>query len=340
MRKILEAFPKRTGDHSVTAALRDVFEFHGHRFSEEMCLGMGCGLGFIYWKTKQMPFPFVGALGGKVGEFEDSFCAHLGVDLTVHKTASAKRAYETVREMILGGQPATVYVDMASLSYLRMPVDAHFGGYTVVVVGLDEEQGVVYVSDRDAAGPHLMWLEDLEHARASKEGSFPPANKCLEFTFPETIAPLEESVRTVIAKNADEMLNPSTSNLGGRAIRRFATELPKWPEQMSARTFAACCAHTYLYIELICTGGGAFRPAYGRFLRETGDLLGDAGLKGFGDRYDQLARLWTRVAVEIRDAGSAREPVRILATVSDHLLEIAQREEKMCRELKEWSGNE
>jgi len=340
MRKILEAFPKRTGDHSITAALRDVFEFHGHRLSEEMCLGVGCGLGFIYWKTKQMPFPFVGALGGKVGEFEASLCAQLKIDLTVGKTASTKRAYETVREMILGGQPAMVYVDRASLPYLDMPVDAHFGGHTVVVVGLDEEQGVAYVSDRDAPGPHVMWLEDLESARASKEGSFPPANKSLAFTFPETIDSLEEPIRAAIAKNADEMQNQRAPNLGIRGIRRFAAELPKWPEQMPARTFAACCAHMYLHIELICAGGGALRPMYGRFLREAGDLLGDTGLKGLGEEYDPLARLWTRVAVEIRDASSAREPVRILETVSQHLLEIARGEEKMCGELKGWSEKE
>lgn len=337
MRKILDEFPKRTGDHCTTMALRDVFEFHGHRVSEEMCLGLACGLGFIYWKTKQMPFPFVGTRGGKVVEFEECLCAHLGIELTVHKTASARRALETMREMILQGQPAMIYVDMAFLPYLNLPRDAHFGGHTVVVVGLDEEQGVAYVSDRDAAGPHVMWLEDLENARGSKEGVFPAGNKCLEFTFPETIGSLKEIVRTAIFKNAAAMLGSRISNLGVKGIRRFAAELPKWPDQMPARTFAQCCTATYRYIELAGTGGGAFRPMYGRFLREAGALLEDSEMEEFAGEYDQIARLWTRVAVEIRDAGGAREPGRILETVSQHLLEVARLEERMCEKLKEWA---
>jgi len=40
------------GVHCGSSSLRDVFEFHGYKFSEEMIFGLDCGLGFVYWPPK------------------------------------------------------------------------------------------------------------------------------------------------------------------------------------------------------------------------------------------------------------------------------------------------
>ena len=38
--------------HCVTGSMRYIYEFNQHPISEEMLLGLGAGVGFIYWHTK------------------------------------------------------------------------------------------------------------------------------------------------------------------------------------------------------------------------------------------------------------------------------------------------
>ncbi|MBU4560723.1 BtrH N-terminal domain-containing protein, partial [bacterium] len=59
MRKMVSGFTHRVGVHCATTAFRNLFAYEGHYFSEDMCFGLGSGLGFTYWKDKRMPFPFV-----------------------------------------------------------------------------------------------------------------------------------------------------------------------------------------------------------------------------------------------------------------------------------------
>ncbi|MFQ6085162.1 MAG: BtrH N-terminal domain-containing protein [Candidatus Bathyarchaeia archaeon] len=78
MRRILKGFVHRPGVHCDSSALRDVFEYHGFRFSEPMIFGLGSGLGFTYWETKQAPYPFV---GGRGRDLDGNLCENLGMNL-------------------------------------------------------------------------------------------------------------------------------------------------------------------------------------------------------------------------------------------------------------------
>ena len=65
---ILQGFKPFIGKHCETTALRRVFDYHGLSLSEEMLFGLGGGIGFVYWHTKLMPFPFIGTRNGKVSD--------------------------------------------------------------------------------------------------------------------------------------------------------------------------------------------------------------------------------------------------------------------------------
>ena len=60
MEKIVKNFEHYPGVHCESTALRDVFAYHGIKIREPMVFGLGEGLSFIYCKSRQMPFPFVG----------------------------------------------------------------------------------------------------------------------------------------------------------------------------------------------------------------------------------------------------------------------------------------
>ena len=82
-RLILEGFKQFVGKHCETTALRRVLDYHGLSLSEEMLLGLGGGIGFIYWYMKGMPGPFIGGRCGKATEFPVNICRRIGADVTV-----------------------------------------------------------------------------------------------------------------------------------------------------------------------------------------------------------------------------------------------------------------
>ena len=47
-----ESFPTH---HCVTGSLRHIYEFYGYPISEEMLLGLGEGVGYMYWHQKGAP---------------------------------------------------------------------------------------------------------------------------------------------------------------------------------------------------------------------------------------------------------------------------------------------
>jgi hypothetical protein len=62
------------GKHCETSALKRVLDYHGLPLSEEMLLGLGGGIGFIYWYMKTMPSPFIGTRYVKGTDFPTNIC--------------------------------------------------------------------------------------------------------------------------------------------------------------------------------------------------------------------------------------------------------------------------
>lgn len=224
MKRLVDNFVHHPGVHCESSALRDIFEFYGFPFSESMIFGLGSGLGFIYWHGKPMPYPFV---GGRAKDFDKTLCSNLGVALKTNKTASKTRAYEALKELIAKNVPVMIHVDMPFLKYLRLPKEAHFGAHVVVVAGIDEDEGVVYIADTQFEKLQTVTPKELEEARASKFKPFPPENKWFTFEFPSKLTPLKKAIKEGVSKTVKTMLEPPIKNLGIRGIRHFADEIEK-----------------------------------------------------------------------------------------------------------------
>jgi len=52
---IIQDFNQFGGRHCQTAALKNILTYHGLQLSEEILLGLGGGVGFIYWHMKLIP---------------------------------------------------------------------------------------------------------------------------------------------------------------------------------------------------------------------------------------------------------------------------------------------
>jgi len=80
---VLEGFKPFVGKHCETGALKRVLKYKGLSLCEEMFLGLGGGIGFIYWHMKMMPSPFIGTRYGKSTDFPINICRRIGDEVSI-----------------------------------------------------------------------------------------------------------------------------------------------------------------------------------------------------------------------------------------------------------------
>ena len=318
---ILEGFKPFIGKHCETTALKRALDYHGLTLSEEMLLGLGGGIGFIYWYVKVMPSPFVGGRNGKVAEFAMTACKRLGAEVSVMETASAKRGYEELKALLRDGEPAVTYVDMAYLPYFAMPEQAHFGGHVVAVFGLDEDKDVVRIYDR-GRDPVTVSIADLARARGSKFPPFPPKHRLLKIKYPAQIGNLGAGIKDSILECCHNMLKPPIKNIGLAGMQKWAEMVVKWPEQFKGLNLLGALMNGFMYIEIAGTGGSAFRSMYARFLEEASSIINQPLLKEVAEMMRQSAVIWSQIAARfLPDSWSNLKRMRQLIVEKNRLFE-------------------
>ena len=327
--------------HCVTGSMRHVYQLMGRDVSEEMLLGLGAGVGFVYWHQKGQP-PFLGGRAnvGRPGEegLERLAGRRTGVVVTAHSTSSARKAEADLVVGLSAGVPAMLQVDMGLLPYFDFPADYHFGGHVIAVVGYDPAARTVLVCDRDT-GLHPVPLEALAAARGSPFRPFPPRNGSWRFAFTGQREPGPEEVREAIGEAATGMTRPPISNLGVRGIRKAASLIGKWPSVMDAETLAAACFNGYITIDATGgTGGGMFRYMYARFLRDVADITGEPGYNEIGSRLHAAGECWQQVAALFDKAHREADPAGPLAEIPPLLRAVANIEEAAWGDLVAVTG--
>lgn len=318
---MIRDFNQFGGKHCQTTALKGVLDYHGLHLSEEMLFGLGGGVGFIYWYMKLMPSPFIGTRYGKNEEFLLKICKRIGAEATIIQTASIEKGHQELKKILREGEPAYVFVDMPYLPYLALPEMAHFGGHTVVVFGLDEQENRVYISDRGKKTVTVT-IEDLKKARGSKFPPFPAKNKILKIKYPSKIKNLEEGIREAVRECYTNMLQPPIKNIGLAGIKKWAGIVPKWPEQFQGLNLLGCLFNTFVYIEIGGTGGSAFRPMYAKFLDEASEILSEYQLKEVAERFRDSGKTWSEVAESaLPDSWQTLKKIRELSYEKNRIFE-------------------
>jgi hypothetical protein len=291
---MIEDFATLGGKHCWSASARSVLNFHGLKMSEEMVFGLSGGLSFIYWYGKGMPAPFVGGRYGKGNDpIADTF-RRIGGEAAIKETASGAIAMKDLIGSLKKGEPAIVFVDMAYLPYMMMPEEAHFGGHTIVVHGVRTD-GVTLVSDRSVV-PFELRMVDLQKARGSKFPPFQPKNRMLLPGYPEKIVDLAPGIMESIRNSCDSMLDPAINNFGLKGIKKWSSEVRRWPTNFKGMALFGCLMNLFIYIEIGGTGGGAFRPMYADFLDESSHIVGAPELSGIASQFRGCGNQWSDIA--------------------------------------------
>ncbi|MEU6304403.1 BtrH N-terminal domain-containing protein [Streptomyces chartreusis] len=302
--------------HCETTALRVLLRHEGLNLSEPMLFGLGSGLSFIYWDSKNMVFPF---LGGRVKPFEltRNLAAALELELLVEETSSPRKAWQNVTARIDVGRPVALQLDSYHLDYFSTKV--HFGGHVVAMYGYDEQDAYL-VDTAPQGGAVTTSLASLARARAER-GPMTAKHRSFTITGPRSLRPPQDQIIPAIKTCADAFLNPPIANLGHRGIEKTAKQVPKWLQRsdnpQEDLTLAA------VLMERAGTGGALFRNLYRDFLGECAQLIDSSHLRTGHSLYTEAATLWTRVAALIAAAGESGD-AKNLAEAGSILHELSR----------------
>lgn len=328
-----DAFPTH---HCVTGSVKHIYDFHDYPISEDLLLGLGAGLGFVYFHIKGTD-PFYGGRAnnerpGTEG-LERTIGRRTGVIVESHTTGSARKAQQSLRVLLDARAPVFVYVDMGYLPYFDFPEEYHFGGHTVVVAGHDPDTDEVLIADRDAQLYPVSW-EDLEQARGSTYKPFPPQHRWYTFDFAAAHSPTPEDVREAIDNVCHGMLVPPIANLGVKGIRKAIAQTRKWPDALDAEALRRTCFSVALFIDHRGgTGGGIFRYMYARFLDEAAVIADEPRLAGLAPTLTAIGDRWETVAKVFSEAAEAPDPAELLERATTPMADIADQEQSFWEDL-------
>lgn len=330
---IIDGAATAGGAHCETTALGVLLQHAGLTLSEPMLFGLGDGLSFIYWDSKQQELPF---LGGRVKPFvlTQNLTARLGLTLKVQETTSPRKAWDQVWASIDQGTPVGLQLDSHDLEYFGSRV--HFAGHVVALYGYDDTTAYL-VDTAQQGGAVTTSLESLATARAARG---PMSARHRSFTIkapgPDLAATdLAHAIIPAIIACADGFLRPPIANLGHRGIRTASRRVPSWFQRVANPRHDLRIIATLM--ERAGTGGALFRNLYRNFLTECLDLLEDTTATRLVERgrnlFAESAVLWTETAHLIERAAATGEPEH-LGTVSQELEQIAEIETEAMSSLR------
>ncbi len=335
-----EHCPPLDGYHCQTNSLAKMFHYYGHPLSEDMLLGLGAGMGFIYWqmKTGAGNYVFIGGRGNTKDFFND-LGSRTGVKINTISTSSAKKAEASLLEKLSKKEPVMLFGDMGLLPWFEFPQEYHFGGHTFVVCGYDGKSTIL-ASDMDQKAGGLkkgfyatITLDQVQQARSSPHKPFPPKNTYLEFDFSRYHSPLPEDIYSALKQTVDALLNPPIKNIGVKGMRHTAKEILKWSEIFSDYELRMNLFTLYIFIEIGGTGGGCFRYMYTRFLNEAAIITKNNDLADIAGSIHRSGDLLSEIGRSFADAEQAKDISDRIRAASYSFTKVADLEEKAFSQL-------
>lgn len=315
----------RGTQHCETTALGVLLRHQGLDLSEPMLFGLGAGLSFVYWDSKNMGFPF---LGGRVKPFEltRNLAAQLKLEIHVQETTSPRRAWENVASRIDAGHPVGLQLDSYHLDYFTSKV--HFGGHVVAMYGYDDRNAYL-VDTAQQGGKVSTSLAGLARARAAR-GPMTGRHRSFTLTVPKDLPSPQDRIIAALTVCADAFLNPPIANLGHRGIEKAGKLIRTWLQRTDDPQ--RDLPQAALLMEKAGTGGALFRNLYRDFLAECTHVLDSRHLRTGHQLYTEAACLWTEVAALIARAGESGD-AQCLVRAGTLLCDLSRIEREAMRAL-------
>jgi hypothetical protein len=334
--KLIPNFTHTPGAHCGSTAMRDLLRYTGLDVSEAMCLGLGSGLGFLYFRNPRGESPSR-LFFGRTVNFEREACAHLALDFEEGADDDADRAWQTVKNFVDRDIPVLLHLELSQLPYwnTRTP----FPGHRAILVGYDDARQVAFLADTHFPGLQQVSYDALRAARATKIPPLPLHNEWLAIKSrglevgrwmldvgsdsarqsvqsPRKASNLQSPINAALCDNARAMVIDRAPHFGIMGMETLAEDFETWGDTPD---WELCARWGYQNIAVRGTGGGFFRALYAQFLR-------DANLLERAATMDEIAREWEAFAALLKQIADEKNRA-LFADASRAMRRLAMREE-------------
>lgn len=313
---IINNFKPYYGQSCEPTTVGNLIQHCGLTLSEPMLFGIGEGLNFIFWDSKQMGYPF---LGGRCKQdvLTENITRNLQLKLDVNETASKTKAWEFVKSNLAKDIPVGLKLDFYFLEYIEQKI--HFAAHYVTIYGYDEEFGYLI----DGGMQVKSSLSSISEARNYK-GSMSSPNRAFTITTGDKLLDMRKAIVCAIHRNAEQYLNPPIQNISFKGIKKTAKLVPNWFDKPGMTP--ELIVQTGSLMEEAGTGGALFRNIYRDFLKECDELYPEIGLHDAFLKFTMIAPMWSEVSRLICSAGENADP-QPLKKASEILMDVACLEE-------------
>jgi hypothetical protein len=326
-------FQHNMSAHCENGVTSNLLRFYGIDLSEPMVFGLGSGLFFSHMpfiKLNDIPVtsfrPWPGAIFKRVTSI-------LGVEYERRKYTNKKQqAMLDLDTLLMQGVPAGMLVGVFNLPYFPKEYRFHFNAHNITVIGKEGDQ--YYVSDPVMEKIETLSSDELLKVRYAK-GTYPPKGRMYHITKAPQNIDIKSAIVKSIRRNCKDMLTIPLPMFGVEGIRYLSKRLRNWPVKLGPDKAAIYLSQVIRMLEEIGTGGAGFRFIYAAFLQESAGILQQPWLNDLskemtdiGDKWREFAYNAARIYKKRDDGGISYD------MLADILLSIADREEKVFRQLK------
>jgi hypothetical protein len=279
MNKILNIHHRTSHGMCPVNGIRDLVQWRsGRNWSNEFLWGLGQGGGFAYLRFNAANPPrqvYTGISTPRqhkylAGLFQGGFAESKNRTFK-SSWAKAQQAVEAETPPVLGP------LDMYHLHYYpelyhRRHIPIHF----VLLVGYDDD--TAYVHDTDKEAVQAISLVELQLAWDTNVPGLGKRNRLAVIEVYHELPPTEVLIQQAIFDQCQTMLHPPVSMVGIPAMRKLASEIAHWPEELGEVTAARCLRQVREYLnsppDLEGNHLTAGRDRYIAFLQQAGGISG------------------------------------------------------------------
>ncbi len=316
-------FTHHPGRHCGSTALHNAMVYHGLDYSEALCFGLACGLGFFYAKLDGTPLPRV--INGRSRMLETDFFETIQQPWTWNLETDSDQAWQHVAAWVDRDVPVMLRSDIFYLDYYNS--STHFAGHTILLVGYDDEHA--YLSDTQFDSVQHVTLARLDEARSAAQLPMPLEYHWHQLEKPGPVPAMRAMMLHTMRRNAEALLDPDPAMpiafQGVAGMRTLAQELPDWPDAL-AGDWSWTTRFAYQIIERRGTGGGHFRYLYADFLREVEAEVPELAGAGLSAEMHAIGEQWTALSDTFKTLSENAEAAHLFQTAGTQAQALADAE--------------
>jgi hypothetical protein len=307
--------------------LEDLVSWRGANYADFLLPVVGGMAGFTYLRFKRADPPCMVYWGANPRYLMKDLANIIGFEEAMVEGKTFKNTFQKLKQFIDNGQP--VMAGALDMYYLRYYPDlykrVHVPIHYVLVVGYDDDEGVVFIHDCGLKGVQRVPYDEFEKSLDVNVPGMSKRNTIRRFAPPDRMPSEFQVARKGFLYKAERFLDPPVKLFGIPAMHKLADDILEWDNKK-------CFEHMVTYATTPPLLPKTFENSHGMrsWQAQVLNLL--------GNKYD--VSVWTEASTLFRQSGEKIKKLCEAALVQNGqeasiiLLEIAEIEEQAYRLLK------